>query len=1096
MNHTNQFFVIGGSLHADTPSYIHRRADNELYEALMQGEFCYILTSRQMGKSSLTVRTTLRLQAVGVRAVVLDLTALGQNVGAEQWYYGMLARLAERLDLEEAADAFWLSQERLGPLQRFMAALRQVVLPGCSDRLVLFVDEIDVVRSLPFSTDEFFAAIRELYNRRTEDPELKRLTFCLLGVAAPTDLIRDTRLTPFNIGRRIELSDFTEKEAAPLALGLDPLELASIPKEATPFRKFMRRIIHWTGGHPYLTQRLSLAVAQEIERRPGGIGSRDVDRLCEDLFLSHRAQERDDNLIFVRERILRSEANPTPLLELYGAVRSGGHVGDDDTNGLVSLLRLSGIAKVRQGRLVVRNRIYEQVFDRRWIRIHMPDAELQRQKVAYRRGLARAASLAAVVVVAMAALAVTAANNARLRLAEANRARQIAISLRRNLYAADLSSSQSALEDDNVGLARGLLDAYRPNRGQEDLRTFEWNYLWGLCRDRSLWTFKVSHGTAHMAVSPDGRTLAIGTNGGVRLFDTGTHREFEGPPPISGRYVSAVAYSPDGRTLAVQCASEEAEVILWDVTARREVGRIKNHGSLFQNIAISPDSRVLAETSNRKEPDATVKLWNIHPLRKLGEYPGRAFVAFSPDGKTLATISLVNPNRFAPTGDVALFNLTTRQETLLRGPATADVNCVGFSPDGGRLAAGYGDGQMRVWDAASGRALPAPVGHRAWIYSVAYSRNGMLLASGSLDSTVKLWDPKTGTALGTLRGHDTGIGCMAFSSDGTMLASASNDTVKLWSVTTNGPPPTVNRPPSALSHDGKLEAGGGIGPRPNELTLRETATERVIGHLEPTAGYQHPVGFSANSERLYVVRDHRGADTMRSVPMARSVIAWDLHTSREVGRIPFGPGDFAKDFCRLSPNGRLLAVSGWMDGGPVQVFDLAAMRAVRRIPGSRSAFSPDSRLVAIAAVQAEEIRIYDTTTWRDLGRPLRTKVSQMIFSPNGRQVVVGTTDGLIQVWDLASRAIVKEYRAHTSGIGSLALSPDGQTLVTGAGASILKLWNTRTWRQTIALPVSVSGPGYTYFSPDGHTLYTCTGSNTMLIYRAPASAETSAAIGQ
>src|SRR5207244_12902848 len=85
--------------------------------------------------------------------------------------------------------------------------------------LVIFLDEIDTVRSLPFSTDEFFAAIRECFNRRTEDPELHRLTFSLLGVATPSDLIDDTRTTPFNIGRRIELNDFTAEEAATLARG-------------------------------------------------------------------------------------------------------------------------------------------------------------------------------------------------------------------------------------------------------------------------------------------------------------------------------------------------------------------------------------------------------------------------------------------------------------------------------------------------------------------------------------------------------------------------------------------------------------------------------------------------------------------------------------------------------------------------------------------------------------------------------------------------------------------------------------------------------------------------------------------------------------
>src|SRR5439155_7630452 len=121
-----------------------------------------------------------------------------------------------QLGLEEELEKFWLDHSRLGPLQRFMAAIREVVLEWRPGKVVIFVDEIDVVRSLPFSTDEFFAAIRECYNRRTEDPEYKRLTFCLLGVATPCDLIQDTRTTPFNIGQRIELTDFTSAEAAPL----------------------------------------------------------------------------------------------------------------------------------------------------------------------------------------------------------------------------------------------------------------------------------------------------------------------------------------------------------------------------------------------------------------------------------------------------------------------------------------------------------------------------------------------------------------------------------------------------------------------------------------------------------------------------------------------------------------------------------------------------------------------------------------------------------------------------------------------------------------------------------------------------------------
>src|SRR5262245_38834351 len=160
----SSFYVTGGTLRHDAPSYVERRADRDLYEGLCRGEFCYVLTARQMGKSSLMVRTAVRLRQEGVAVSVLDLTAIGQNLSPEQWYDGLRDLLGQQLDLEDELDDFWQEQARLGPLQRWMKALREVVLAKAPGRLVIFLDEIDAVRSLPFSTDEFFAAIRECYN--------------------------------------------------------------------------------------------------------------------------------------------------------------------------------------------------------------------------------------------------------------------------------------------------------------------------------------------------------------------------------------------------------------------------------------------------------------------------------------------------------------------------------------------------------------------------------------------------------------------------------------------------------------------------------------------------------------------------------------------------------------------------------------------------------------------------------------------------------------------------------------------------------------------------------------------------------------------
>lgn len=375
---TASFFVVGGTLRRDAPSYISRAADQNLHTFLEAGEFCYVLTARQMGKSSLMVRTAVRLRESGTRVAVLDLTSLGQNLTAEQWYNGLLERVGQQFDREDELEEAWLRFPQLGPMRRFMRAISDTVLADSNDRAVIFVDEIDAVRSLPFSTDEFFAGIRECYNRRSLDPQLERLTFCLLGVATPSDLIRDTRTTPFNIGRRIELSDFTEQEATPLIQGLCADDAVGTA--------LLQRVIYWTGGHPYLTQRLCRAVANDGKiRHTSG-----VDRLCEELFLSNRARERDDNLLFVRERMLRSEVDPAALLTLYEKIRDGKTVRDDETNPLISVLRLSGIARVENGVLKTRNRIYNKVFDEKWVNVNMPGAELRRQRAAYKRGLKRA----------------------------------------------------------------------------------------------------------------------------------------------------------------------------------------------------------------------------------------------------------------------------------------------------------------------------------------------------------------------------------------------------------------------------------------------------------------------------------------------------------------------------------------------------------------------------------------------------------------------------------------------------------------------------------------------------------------------------------
>ena len=254
---TGEFFSVGTPLHAVRAGYVKRKGDDLLYDTLLAGSYAHVLAPDRSGKTSLIAATAARLEAIGCKIAVLDLAQIGDREGGHdpgRWYYNVAYRLLRQLRIRYDLQTWWHDRSILSNRQRLLEFYSEIVLQHISERIIIFVDEIQCIEDLPFA-DQLLASIRAAHNARTTDPDFLRLTFVLLGECDPVSLIAEPELSPFNVTQPVLLDDFTREQ-----LELFATELNLGRSDAG---KALDRIYYWTRGQPYLSQKLARQIARD-----------------------------------------------------------------------------------------------------------------------------------------------------------------------------------------------------------------------------------------------------------------------------------------------------------------------------------------------------------------------------------------------------------------------------------------------------------------------------------------------------------------------------------------------------------------------------------------------------------------------------------------------------------------------------------------------------------------------------------------------------------------------------------------------------------------------------------------------------------------